>query len=82
MNELPDFGPMLSEHRVTATRAKGNYYAGIALVIFGLIGIIAGFALSSEGLLPVYAGFGALCASWCLCAKIWLWPCHFTCFSL
>jgi hypothetical protein len=62
MNESPDFGPMLSEHRVTTTRAKGNYYAGIALVIFGLIGIIAGFALSGEGLLPVCAGFGILFA--------------------
>jgi hypothetical protein len=62
MNETPDFGPLFSEHRVTATRAKGNYYAGIALVIFGLIAIIAGFALSDQGLLLVCGGLGLLFA--------------------
>lgn len=62
MNETFDFGPLLSEHRVTATRAKGNYYAGIALVVFGLIAIIAGFALSDQGLLPICGGLGLLFA--------------------
>ena len=62
MNEIPDFGPLLSEHRISNTRSKGNYYAGIALVIIGIIGIIAGFALSDDGLLPVCGGLGLLLA--------------------
>jgi hypothetical protein len=57
-----DFGPLLSEHRVSAKRAKGNYYVGIGSIVFGLIGVIVGFALTSEGLLPVCAGFGVLIA--------------------
>jgi len=39
-------GSALSEHRVTGKRAAGNFYAGIAIVVFGVIGIIAGTAVS------------------------------------
>lgn len=60
MNESPNFGPLLSEHGVTNTRAKGNYYAGIFLVIAGIVGVIIGFALGDEGLLPVCMGFSVL----------------------
>ncbi len=60
----PNLGPTLSEHRVTATRAKGNYYAGIALVVFGVGGILAGVALSGEdsSLLFLCGGLGLLVA--------------------
>ena len=64
MNETltAELGPLLSEHRVTNSRAKGNYYAGIFLVVSGLIAVIAGFALSGEGMLPICGGFGLLFA--------------------
>ncbi|MCB8942285.1 MAG: hypothetical protein H6658_00785 [Ardenticatenaceae bacterium] len=66
MNESisSDLGPLLSEHRITAFRAKGNYYAGIFLVVAGVLGIIIGFFISRSdpSILPICGGISLLIA--------------------